>query len=162
MCVTHIETPTLFWCQELREPFCTELAKLSHKLTEVCPSAPKVLGHPEPSKVSTSFFPHVKETCKWLCVCIWVCCMWALSRLYVLLLFMFCHFWYLPWPFQSKYQSFPWTAGSGCRAFHMTRTWCLIQLSNVDSLRWIFRFPHDCNLMINSAGWSWQQNVNKH
>ena len=56
MCVTHIETPTLFWCQELREPYCTELAKFSQKLADICPSAPKVQGRPEVSKVNTFCF----------------------------------------------------------------------------------------------------------
>ncbi|XP_070188248.1 serine/threonine-protein kinase 31-like isoform X2 [Littorina saxatilis] len=51
MYVTHVETPTLFWCQELQESVQTAFKELEEKLASVCPAGPKVIGRAENSKV---------------------------------------------------------------------------------------------------------------
>ena len=56
MLVTFVETPTLYWCQDLTVSLQSEAEVIRNKLQEICPSAPKLAGRPEAAKVIPSSY----------------------------------------------------------------------------------------------------------
>ncbi|XP_076452906.1 serine/threonine-protein kinase 31-like isoform X2 [Babylonia areolata] len=56
MLVTYVETPTLYWCQELNETVQHDVENVRVRLAEVCPNAPRLQKRPEMGKIYGAMF----------------------------------------------------------------------------------------------------------